>query len=474
MKNKGYLKAFLIGSLALLVTGLLAFGGGRIVFNVRDNQEFTFEYSQKAELPEVKAKYQKMLGLFTRDIPITEKKGEIGEQLGSYELKWKAGYEDREGQLTIKVNIVDTTAPVITLVQSGEHYTDYGEEYAEEGYSAYDAHDGDLTDRVQVESDGTTVNYTVSDSSGNSATVSREIVYRDISAPQIVLNGETVISVELGGKYEEPGYTATDRHDGDLSEAVSISGEVDSAKKGTYALTYSVADAAGNLATAVRVVSVYEKNGEHVSTSGGIVYLTFDDGPGCYTMKLLDILDKYNVKVTFFVTGNREDYRYCITEAAKRGHTVAAHSYSHSYAKCYTSLEDYWKDLNKVNEMIYELTGSYSHLVRLPGGSSNTVSRKYANGIITEICNSLNENGYRYTDWNVSSGDAGSTEDPTKVAENVIRGIRRHYESIVLQHDIKGYSVDAVERIIVWGLANGYVFLPMTYSSPVFHHSIRN
>ncbi|MBO4538401.1 MAG: polysaccharide deacetylase, partial [Erysipelotrichaceae bacterium] len=127
-----------------------------------------------------------------------------------------------------------------------------------------------------------------------------------------------------------------------------------------------------------------------------------------------------------------------------------------------------------VNEMIYELTGSYSRLVRLPGGSSNTVSRKYANGVITDICNSLNENGYRYTDWNVSSGDAGTTTDPDKVFENVIRGMKSHREAIVLQHDIKGYSVEAVERIIVWGLANGYVFLPMTDNSPVEHHSIRN
>ena len=474
MKNKRYLKTIIICSITLLLAGFLAFGGGRITFNVRDNQEFTFEYGQKAQLPEVKAKYQQMLGLFTSPVDRIEKEGEIGNETGSYEISWRAFYGAQEKQLTVKVNIVDTTAPVITLVQSEDYYTDYGSEYREEGFSAWDEHDGDLTEKVAVENDGETVTYSVSDSSGNKATVSRQIIYRDLSAPEITLNGGNTVEVLLGEPYREQGYRAIDSHDGDLSDAVSVSGRVDTSKKGTYAISYSVSDEAGNTATVVRVVSVYQQKGEHKSTAGGVVYLTFDDGPGACTMKLLKILDKYNVKVTFFVTGNRADYRYCITEASKRGHTIALHSYSHNYSKCYTTLEGYWEDLNKLNEVIYELTGSYSRLVRLPGGSSNTVSRRYATGIMKEICDSLTERGYRYTDWNVSSGDAGSTEDPAEVAENVIRGISRHKVSIVLQHDIKGFSVDAVERIIVWGLEHGYVFLPMTDNSPVEHHAIKN
>ena len=56
----------------------------------------------------------------------------------------------------------------------------------------------------------------------------------------------------------------------------------------------------------------------------------------------------------------------------------------------------------------------------------------------------------------------------------VISGIQSHDISVVLQHDIKLFSVNAVEDIIVWGLANGYTFLPLTESSPAIHHGVNN
>ena len=112
-------------------------------------------------------------------------------------------------------------------------------------------------------------------------------------------------------------------------------------------------------------------------------------------------------------------------------------------------------------------------MIRFPGGSSNTVSRINP-GIMTRLVQAVTDAGYQYYDWNVSSGDAGLTTDTDVVYQNVIDGIRSHNVSIVLQHDSKGYSVDAVERIIQWGLANGYTFLPLTPSSPKAHHRLNN
>ncbi len=80
--------------------------------------------------------------------------------------------------------------------------------------------------------------------------------------------------------------------------------KVDKDKAGKYTVTYEVSDSSGNKATATRVVSVYDPaaTADTVNPGNKIIYLTFDDGPGKYTQGLLDVLDKYNVKATFFVT----------------------------------------------------------------------------------------------------------------------------------------------------------------------------
>ena len=126
-----------------------------------------------------------------------------------------------------------------------------------------------------------------------------------------------------------------------------------------------------------------------------------------------------------------------------------------------------------MNEIIRAQTGSYSTMLRFPGGSSNAVSN-FNPGIMTRLTQAVTEKGYQYFDWNVSSGDAGLTTDTNVVYQNVIDGVKNYNSSIVLQHDSKGYSVDAVERIIQWGLDNGYSFLPLTPSSPTAHHKIFN
>jgi hypothetical protein len=112
-------------------------------------------------------------------------------------------------------------------------------------------------------------------------------------------------------------------------------------------------------------------------------------------------------------------------------------------------------------------------MVRFPGGSSNTVS-SFNPGIMTRLAQALGEKGFYYFDWNVSSGDAGLVDTRDEVFNNVIQGIKGRSASVVLQHDSHWYSVQAVEKIIVWGLVNGYTFLPMNENSPGCHHRIRN
>lgn len=203
-----------------------------------------------------------------------------------------------------------------------------------------------------------------------------------------------------------------------------------------------------------------------------VCYLTFDDGPGPYTEELLKILDKYDAKVTFFVVNGK--YNDLIKKEYEAGHTVAIHSYCHTYKTIYSSTDAYYDDFYKMRDVIYKQTGVYTNLFRFPGGSSNKVSIKHCKGIMSQLVKTLPNDGFFYFDWNVSSGDAGETTSTDQVVSNVINGIKGKDAAIVLQHDIKKFSVDAVEEIIKWGLANGYTFKALDSNSPGFHHKVNN
>ncbi len=391
---------------------------------------------------------------------------------GIYELTYEAQFHGIVRSVSRQVHVVDSLDPVIILQYDPDAYTLPGDEYVEEGYTATDWFDGDITHLVQrTEVDGKVI-YSVTSSSGRSTTVERTIFYNDPMAPELTLNEGNTLTIGAGQPFVDPGFTATDNVDGDLTAQVQVSGHVDIYSTGNYELTYTVTDAWGNTTTAVRtvVVDVTMKN-PSVST-GKVIYLTFDDGPSDYTDELLDILAKYDVKATFFVVNTGA---IAITgRMAAEGHTVAIHSATHNYSYIYANEDNYYADLYKMQSIIAQYTGETSYLVRFPGGSSNTVSRRYNKGIMSRLTVSLKENGYKYFDWNVDSNDAGGASTSDEVFRNVVNGVSGRKTAIVLQHDTQLFSINAVERIIIWGLANGYTFLPLTSGSPTCAHGVAN
>ncbi len=408
-------------------------------------------------------------------VPVTVS-GEVDTgMLGTYLIKYTAQYLDYVGTAYRQVKVVDTQAPVITLTADPEKYTLPGQPYEEEGYQAVDNLDGDLTGLVKREVSKDKVIYTVTDLSGNVTTVEREIVYRDPDPPKIVLNGSKYITLLVGQPYEDPGYVAADELDGNLTDKVKVSGEVNTENPGVYTLKYSVTDSYGNKTSVSRKITVITENSvtDTVIPDGKVIYLTFDDGPGPHTARLLDVLKQYNVKATFFVT-NKPKYNHLMKRMAEEGHSVAIHTMTHNYKSIYASEEAYYNDLYGMQEIIRNQTGIETTLVRFPGGSSNTVSKKYSKGIMTRLTQDLTVRGFQYFDWNVDSNDAGGTKTAAGVYSNVINRVSKKNRAVVLQHDVKGYSVDAVEQIIIWGLEQGYAFLPLEASSPICHHNIKN
>ena len=284
----------------------------------------------------------------------------------------------------------------------------------------------------------------------------------DTEAPKIFIDGENAYNIYTGADFSLPEVYALDNCG---QTEVNRSGEIDVNNAGEYTINYSSTDKAGN--SAEETITVNVKLGNR-----GTIYLTFDDGASEYTYELLDTLKKYNVKATFFVTGAGDDE--AILREYNEGHAVALHTNSHNYSYIYSSVENYFDDLAAVQERVRRITGENSMLIRFPGGSSNTVSRKYSSGIMSRLVNEVTARGYTYFDWNITSGDAGEMWTTEEVVYNVTSQLTGDRDYIVLQHDVKGFSVKAVESIILYGLENGYRFDKLSSNSITAHHRVNN
>ena len=164
-------------------------------------------------------------------------------------------------------------APYITLLGSAELAHEQATTYVDAGATATDYVDGAVTVTVTGAVDSAkagdyTLTYSAVDSEGNQARpVSRVVTVADTVAPVITLSGEVSLEIDQNSSYEDAGATAVDAVDGVV--AVVVSGSVDTATEGTYTLTFTATDAAGNTASLVRNITV---------TSTKVVLNVFTDG----------------------------------------------------------------------------------------------------------------------------------------------------------------------------------------------------
>lgn len=212
---------------------------------------------------------------------------------------------------------------------------------------------------------------------------------------------------------------------------------------------------------------------------GKRAFLTFDDGPSNTTLRILDILDQYNAKATFFVIYHDEpDTVAIMQQIVQRGHTIALHSYTHNYSQIYSSVEAYFDDLTKIKDFVKQATGVDSDIIRFPGGSSNTVSRKYCSGIMSTLVNEVHNRGYEYFDWNCSNGDAsGNNISADRLYNELVNSANINRDNLViLMHDTRAKSTtaDSLPQILDYLRSNGYSFYGLTKGSPSAHHGVNN
>ena len=202
-------------------------------------------------------------------------------------------------------------------------------------------------------------------------------------------------------------------------------------------------------------------------------YLTFDDGPSPNTDQILDILNLYGVKATFFVNnkeGEENILRY--QRIVNEGHTIGLHSSTHIYRQVYQSEQAFVADYLTNHAYIAQITGVTPVIYRFPGGSNNSVS-KLDNSVFINI---LNQNGIPYYDWNAYVGDAvKNIRSAKQLTENALNGCNGKNDVMILLHDLteKKTTVEALPAIIEGLIERGYVILPIDTSvpssTPTFH-----
>ncbi len=175
-----------------------------------------------------------------------------------------------------------------------------------------------------------------------------------------------------------------------------------------------------------------------------VAYLTFDDGPTTkITPQILDILDNYDIKATFFVIGSLAEVNQdVLKDVDMRGHIIGNHTYSHDYKLIYSSVDALMKDIDKADEVLESILPNYKRgLFRFPMGSF----KKW----------------YKHYDWNALNGDAEALNVPAnKLISNVKKTVCGKNKVIILMHDAqtKQTTVDSLSRVIDYLLEEGYSF----------------
>lgn len=197
-------------------------------------------------------------------------------------------------------------------------------------------------------------------------------------------------------------------------------------------------------------------------SEGKTAYLTFDDGPSARTPEVLEILERYGVKGTFFVVNQgTEQSKQWMRDIVAAGHTIGVHSYTHDYETIYSSVEAYLDDFAQMYDVILEATGVAPQIFRFPGGSINA----YNGQIYQEIVSEMTRRGFVYYDWNRMTGDAvRRTPAAAVLAKNALSDIGATDRIILLAHDSKRYTnmVAALPDIIEGYQAAGFTLEALT------------
>lgn len=387
---------------------------------------------------------------------------------GEYPITYTYGNE----KINAIVNVKDQKPPVLTLQEAKVDMKDKGDpkliikevkDASEVTFDfKYDKKTFDERGKHKIE-------VTATDEDGNTTTETGTLIREEDSKAPTLVDPDQKITIKQGQELDLSAIKVKD--DFDPEPTVTMDEEFDSEEAGKQTIMIKVSDRSGNEKEYEQIVNVKEDP----AYGKKVVYLTFDDGPSENTAKILDILDKYNAKATFFVTGNHPEYNKYMKRAAKEGHTIGLHTYTHNYSQLYSSEEAYFDDLQQISDMVEDVTGKKSKVIRFPGGSSNMISANYVDGLMTTLTQKVQEQGYQYFDWNVDSTDASGNGVPvSQLVENATASDDQYINILMHDTDAKDTTIEALPEIIKYYKDKGYVFLGLDTDSYAPHHNVVN
>ena len=200
-----------------------------------------------------------------------------------------------------------------------------------------------------------------------------------------------------------------------------------------------------------------------------IIYLTFDDGPGGKTTTdVLDILNKKNVKATFFVIGNQiEGQEDTIKRIINDGHSLGLHSMSHNKDLLYSSNETFISEMSELQTLLKDLTDEDVNILRFPFGANNSTYK-----LQLSLVDLIHSKGLKIYDWNVDSTDgANPYADPYTIFKRATTVEESKSPIILLMHCgyINKNSSIALSDIIDYYIDKGYTFKPISSDTEEFY-----
>lgn len=323
----------------------------------------------------------------------------------------------------------------------------------------------------------------------------RKIKVVDKTKPTIRLLGKKNVITFVDNEYVEEGFSAIDNYDGDLSAKVTINSNVDVSKEGKYKITYSLKDASGNTSKAIRNVIVkrdplntkikynhdeydntmiawwFNKSKDHKRTGAAVsskellpydsfylgknekvIYLTLDEGGSekTYIKEMTDVMNKYHVKATYFLTRNYiENEAAFMNELVAEGHVIGNHTRNHLDMTSLANdqnIDKFVEEVTSVEKAYMKVTGQEMiKIFRFPKGEGSIRGMK----IIQDL-------GYRNYFWSHAYYDYGAPLSFKEAYDLMINYY--HPGAIYLLHPKNEGNYLALETFIKEMLEKGYRF----------------
>lgn len=379
---------------------------------------------------------------------------------GTYTVTYTTMYEGTQYTDTRTVKVVDSTKPTLKATIDEDEPSNWVTGPRDVKITATDNIDGDITSKIVKTEDAEKTIYSVTDSSGNKASLLLR-AQEEVAPPVIEFSDGSALDVIYTYQDEEltmPRVFAIDGNDNELTEWIQTEGTYDIHTPGVYPIRYFLKNYLGEVVEARRTVVVEKlQNPDFIENPNKVIRLTFEGGPYASTSDILTILDKYNVKATFFVSCWNAQYLSLIQNEKKAGHAVGIYSYGSDLKEGYGDC-DYFRRLTEYSQRTIEsYTGSRATIMRFPGGSEEGINATEA--IMSILRKEVGNWGLKYYDWTIDPSN--DINNSAGVYQSIVDSVSAGSSNIIRLHDSSASTLGALENVIVWGLKNGYTFIPL-------------